>query len=251
MRKIVDISLINDELHILDLRVKILEDIVDKFYVVQATKTFSGLKKKCLSSEDYSHPKVEFVTIDFPDGLDTWSKEYYQRNYKVDLSSYSPDDLVLLSDLDEVPNPEVLKQLSENFDINTIYGFSQIMHQYFLNNQNTSELWAGTRALSVEKYSSELTPQQVRMSAASILLKDGGWHWSFLGDEESLRNKIISYSHQEHNNNYTLDSIIYRLNNNEDIFERGFVLKAVEIDETYPKYVRENQDKLEKYIKRA
>ena len=250
MRKIVDVTLYNNELHVLDLRVNILQDVVDVFYVVQATQTFSGLPRKIL--ESYDHPKVKLVTIDFPDGLTTWDRDHYQRNYKVDVSGYSADDIVLISDLDEIPNPDVVEFLRENFDETQSYSFSQIMHQYYLNNQNISEPWAGTRAVSVGKYLAPiLVPQALRDTEANIGLANGGWHWSFLGDEEFLKAKIESYAHQEYNNRFTLDSIVYRKDDNKDIFDRGFILKTVELDEQYPKYVRENQELLAPYIKKV
>jgi len=261
MRKIIDVTLINTELHLLDLRINILQDVVDEFYVVQATKTFSGLPKKTFSHNDYSHPKLHYVTIEFPEGLGTWDRDHYQRNYKVlDITGYkrdpemslklSDDDIVLISDLDEVPNPEKLLELKKTFNPDLTYSFTQIMHQYYLNNQNISEPWAGSKACSVERYTSDnLIPQQLRDSSGHQLIENGGWHWSFLGDEEFLKNKIESYAHQEHNNRFTKDSIIYRKDDNKDIFDRGFTLQTVKLDSTYPTYILENQDKLKQYIK--
>jgi len=89
----------------------------------------------------------------------------------------------------------------------------------------------------------------LRDSSGHQLIENGGWHWSFLGDEEFLKNKIESYAHQEHNNRFTKDSIIYRKDDNKDIFDRGFTLQTVKLDSTYPTYILENQDKLKQYIK--
>lgn len=250
MPKVIDIVLYNNEYHVLDLRVNILQDVVDKFYVVQSNRTFSGIPKSILV--DYPHDKVEVVTIEYPENLDTWGRDRYHRNYKVDLSQFAPDDIVICSDLDEVPNPDKVQWLKENFDPNKSYTFEQINHQYYLNNRNLSEPWAASNAVSVEKYLSPgLVVQALRDNPCDIMIPDGGWHWTFLGGEEILQRKIISYAHQEHNNNYTLDSIKYRMIENQDIFNRGFVLQVFPIDtDDYPKYVRENQDKLAEYIKR-
>ena len=247
---IADIVLYNNELHVLDLRIAIMEEFVDKFYVVQSTKTFQGHPKPIL--ESHPHPKVQLVTIEYPEGLDTWGRDRYHRNFKVDFQGeFAPHDIVLCSDLDEVINPDSLQWLKNNFDPNKTYSFEQINHQYYLNNRNLSESWAGSKACSVEKYlSPNLVVQAHRDSQNHELIKKGGWHWTFLGGEDVLKRKIQSYAHTEHNNNYTIDSIKYRIESNEDIFQRGFELKVFPIDsDDYPNYVRTHQEELAKYIK--
>lgn len=245
--KIVDIFLYNGEEFLLNLRRAILKDVVDLFIVKQATTTFSGTPRE-LFEPDQDNTKTEI--IQFPEGLDTWGRDRYQRGYTLDLEKYGVDDnwIILTSDLDEVPNPEALIWLKENFDEKEVYSFEQTMFQYFLNVMNVSEPWAGTRACSLETYK-KIDAETLRQQYMNNILPDAGWHWSFLGGREMIEKKIKSYAHQEYNNDYIINDINNRINENRDIFERGYELKITAIDSTFPKYIQENQELLSKYIK--
>jgi len=253
MPKIIDVVMFNNEIEMLDLRINILDQAVDAFYVVQADQTHQGNPKGCILS--HCDERVHVATISFPDGLDNWGRENYQRQYKVDLSQYSPDDIVMISDIDEVPDPVKLQLLrDELWDPQYYYAFEQTMHQYYLNNVNTTEPWSGTRALSVENYNS-IDLQSLRgdwgiINHRPIIIPDAGWHWSFLGSEEVIRTKITSYAHSEFNNDGVLNSIEDSIKNNTDIFGRNNQLEVVPIDGRYPEYIRNNQNKLQYLIKK-
>ena len=49
---------------------------------------------------------------------------------------------------------------------------------------------------------------------------DGGWHLSFVGGIDRIKEKIKGYSHQEYNNNHILSSIEGKINGNSDLFGR-------------------------------
>ncbi len=247
--KIVDITLYNGEKFLLDIRREILKDVVDLFIVKQATTTFSGLPRE-LFVPDQENTKTEVVN--FPENLDTWGRDRYQRGHILDLEKYGVDDnwIILTSDLDEVPDPNALEWLKENFEDDEIYSFEQTMFQFFLNVVNTSESWAGTRACSLKTYK-KIDAETLRQQYMTNVLPNAGWHWSFLGGKQMVENKIKSYAHQEYNSEFILNDINRKINENKDIFERGFVLKTVTIDENFPEYIRENQEKLQKYIKKV
>ena len=246
MASVIDIVTFNNEFHLLDLRVKILENVVDRFYVIEATQTHQGAPKECRGHE-YVHPKVQIVTIDFPENLDNWGRENYQRAYAIRLEEFETNDMVLTGDLDEIPDPEAIAWLKDNWDPTQIYLFNQLMFQYYLNNRNFSEEWHGTRATNLANYY-KFNGQGLRF-IDGLKLPNAGWHFSFLGGQEVLRKKITEYAHSEFNNDEVLDSIEERLKNNQDIFNRGMILETVEIDESFPQYIRDNQDKLQEFIK--
>jgi beta-1,4-mannosyl-glycoprotein beta-1,4-N-acetylglucosaminyltransferase len=251
MREIVDIFLFNNEIEVLDLRVKILEDVVDKFIVREATHTFQGEPKECLAST-YKHPKVFVSTIETPTALDTWERERFQRSFKINFEEFGikENSIILTSDLDEIPDPKALLWLRDNFNSDAIYAFEQKMYQYYLNVRNLSEEWSGSRACSTEtylKYDAEFLRQRKDLC---LTILDAGWHWSFLGGEEQIEKKIASYSHEEYDNEEVIKQIAKRMLNNEDVFGRGFTLQTVPLDDSYPSYILENQDKLSHLIRK-
>ena len=65
-----------------------------------------------------------------------------------------------------------------------------------------------------------------------------------------IERKIKSYAHQEYNNDFIIDDITSKMNENKDIFERGFNLKTVTIDDSFPDYIVQNQMTLSEFIKR-
>jgi len=247
-KPVVDIFLYNGEKFLLDLRREILKDVVDLFIVKQGNTTFSGQPRE-LFVPDQENTKTE--VIHFPENLDTWGRDRYQRGYILDLEQYGVNDdwIVLTSDLDEVPDPKAVAWLKDNFNEDEIYSFEQTMFQYYLNVVNTSEPWAGTRACSLENYK-KIDAETLRQQYMTNVLPNAGWHWSFLGGKEMIENKIKSYAHQEYNNEFILNDLNRKMNENTDVFERGFELKTVTIDDSFPEYIVNNQMLLQEYIRR-
>ena len=78
---------------------------------------------------------------------------------------------------------------------------------------------------------------------------DGGWHFSYLNSPEQILNKIKSFSHGEFNiKKISVKDIEEKIKNNEDIFNRGFKLKKVRIDNSYPSFIVNNIEKFSKWI---
>ena len=80
-------------------------------------------------------------------------------------------------------------------------------------------------------------------------ISNGGWHFSYMGGTNKIKEKIQAYSAQEFNNTSVLEQIDNNVNNNTDVLFRGHKLKVVQLDNTYPVYVVNNKDKFANYIK--
>src|SRR3954470_19749172 len=115
-----DTVLLNDELDLLELRLRVLGDIVDRFVVVEADRTFTGLPKP-LHLADNRHrftpwrdklvPVVATLDAQAPS---PWDREHQQERRQRDaLSGLDADDLLVVGDIDEVPHPHVLRHLAE------------------------------------------------------------------------------------------------------------------------------------------
>ena len=98
-----------DEDLLLDLRLNILNDFVDFFVIVEGNKTWQNNSKKLkFDINKYSKfkNKIKYIKVeDLPEGEDPYKRENYQRNSILrGLSNADDEDIIMISDLDEIPN---------------------------------------------------------------------------------------------------------------------------------------------------
>jgi beta-1,4-mannosyl-glycoprotein beta-1,4-N-acetylglucosaminyltransferase len=260
MTKIVDSFLCFNELDLLDLRLNILNDYVDYFVVTEANQTFSGNVKEFLYSKNEERfskfaNKIVYNPVNIPDTFSvTWDREIYQRNSPINelVKLFSDDDLILTSDIDEIPSTEVLKEYKNWFKLDELFHFKQNMYMYYINNFKTNQ-WFGTRACSLS-YLKSRTIDEIRQATenefklSGYVIENAGWHFSYLGGEEQIRYKIESFSHQEYNNDYVKSKIKQFLDSNNDILGRNCIHQKVDIDDSYPDYIIDNIEKLSIFI---
>lgn len=286
MSKIYDSFCFFNELDILELRLNILNDVVDKFIICESSVTFTGKEKKFYFEENkkrYSkfldkiiHVKVfdtpnsfydlkkfsnpnqdqKYVNeiIDFINTTTTfdkysqvqWGREFFQKEcVRRGMSECLDEDIILFSDCDEIPNPEILRYITHIISVEEFYKFNQNMYYYFLNVLKEKN-WRGT-TLGTYKYLKNYSYNNLR-NQNNIEIENGGWHFSYMGGLEMIKQKIEAYSHQEYNNDFIKNNLENNINNFNDPFFRG-KLQKVEIDDTYPKYILDNLDKYKAFIK--
>jgi beta-1,4-mannosyl-glycoprotein beta-1,4-N-acetylglucosaminyltransferase len=246
MHSVVDVVLYNNERDLLDLRINILRDVVDQFIVIEAAETFQGGVKSCL----VRHPEARVITLPYLDGSSTWERERYQRGYPLNLRPLSADAIILTGDVDEVPNPTEVDRLRRDFDSLEIYLFELAFYEYYLNVRGLTSPWKGTRACSLSMYETQTGAGIRDRRLFCRNLPNAGWHWSFLGGIDEVKRKLQSYSHSGYNDAKHLEYAERRFAGNEDVFGR-FPLQTTEIDESYPLYIRENQDVLAHLIRKT
>ena len=132
------------------------------------------------------------------------------------------------------------------------------MYTYKLNLQNLDESnWLGSR-VTRKKYLTSMQDLRNlkfkkfpfwRIDKRNLQILDGGWHFSYLQTPEEILNKIKSFSHGEFNNEtINLEDIENKISKNQDIFNRGFKLKKVDLDNNFPSYIINNKTKFSKWI---
>ena len=107
-----------DEDLLLDLRLNILNDFVDFFVIVEGNKTWQNNSKKLkFDINKYSKfkNKIKYIKVeDLPEGEDPYKRENFQRNSILrGLSNADDEDIIMISDLDEIPNPKVLSNFKK------------------------------------------------------------------------------------------------------------------------------------------
>lgn len=221
--KIFDCVPFFNEFEQLRLRIALLEHLVDRFVVLEAHQTHTGKPKPLHLSESVDaallqHPKLVVRAVDLPVGESNWEREQYQRDavggVLRDLGA-SAGDLVLVSDVDEIPAPAAVRRAAEVLGAcaqRTILVFEQRLFYFRLNFElvwSRKLPWLGTAASLYGHTRSvnglRTTARRIRgrhsqgydRGARVYRLPEGGWHFSYLGGDEALRNKLAAFAHQE------------------------------------------------------
>lgn len=251
---IVDCFTFFNELELLEIRLNELNPWVDKFVLVEGTVTYTNKKKKLFYYENkkffksFNHKITHVVVEDSPNVFgNPWIIEEYQFNAITrGLSKCAENDIILLSCVDEIPNKETRNDWSPLK--NNIIGLNQRLFYYYLNLEVVNQPpWVGTRIVRYADINQNFTPYIIRHSIPNRVIHNGGWHFSFMGGAERIREKIFSYSHQEFNNPRfnTLSKIKIALSSNRDLFHRGFEMKISDLN-TLPDFVVKNAQRYKK-----
>ena len=251
--KIFDCFLFFNELDMLELRMEILNDYVDYFVVTESSVTFSGKKKELILEKNFSrfdkfkHKMIYNVVENTPMDTDAWGREIFQRNAMVrQLGGCDDFDIVITGDLDEAPNLEKMQEWYRSYEL---FHMNQKFYYYWLNGFKRNN-WYGTKVCNygmLKKY----TPDELRnVKHFGYEVLNGGWHWSYLGSPDQIKEKLGAFSHTEFDNDYYKNSIEDNMKKNKDLFFRNNEsIQIVPIDDSYPPYIKNNQNKLSKYIK--
>jgi beta-1,4-mannosyl-glycoprotein beta-1,4-N-acetylglucosaminyltransferase len=220
-----------DEDMLLDLRLNTLDKFVKKFVITEANYTHNGNGKKLkfdINNFRKFKDKIIYIVVDkqpenillIKEGeskdkrgekliLNGMARDYYQReNLSKGLSNAEDDDLILISDLDEIPN---LNNLDFSKINNSILIFEQKMFYYKLNLLYKDYTWLGTKAI---KNKNLISPQWLRNIKGKkypnwridtffskkkysnlLFIKNGGWHFTCLRTPEELQKKLLNFAH--------------------------------------------------------
>lgn len=159
-----------------------------------------------------------------------WGNDFFQRECiwrALTQASPAPDDMILISDVDEIPNPVTVVTCKEQLRPGELLCFRQHEFCYYLNYFHNSD-WIGTCCFIYSSFEN-VSLNAIRFSAKRDeglfprLIEHGGWHFTSMGNVEAIKKKIMSWGHREYNNNYTLSSVDYNVKHGYDIFRRpGF-----------------------------
>jgi Glycosyltransferase family 17 len=202
--KIFDCFVFNDELELLELRLETSASIVDAFVLVEATKTFSGADKPlhyALNESRFSRwrDKLRHVVVDdMPLGTGRrWDAEVHQRNALLrGLDGAAENDVVLVSDADELVHPEVLLTLRSCRDL---VGLEMPRAFHFANwNVPSSRFAIAARAMPYGRL--EDPHRQRNHVSPDRVIRNAGHHFTSLGGVAALVRKFETYSHAEMDN---------------------------------------------------
>lgn len=194
---ILDVFLYAGERDMAELRVQTMRDHVDTMVAVSCNLTHQSKL-----AHNYPPPSgCEWVIVEadpIPDGRGghgthwyQWIERQHRDGMRQAVVGASARDLVLISDVDEIPDPTRLGEL-EKVAQETPVAIPMRMHGFALDYLYPRP-WRGTTASLV----CDLAPQAHRDWRHRLPEAGGGWHLSWMGDLDEKRRKLESFSHAE------------------------------------------------------
>ena len=294
--KIFDCFMYFDEEQVLDLRLNVLYQNVDYFVIVESTYNHKGEKRNLLFNskkfEKFNDKIIYLVYDKIPqlvepiketdnekekDGkyiMNALYRENAQRDFILEgLKSAKKDDLILISDVDEIPK---LSSVNLNQIKNEIILFKQDMFYYKYNLSLPNFKWTGTKAV---KRKNLVSPQWLRnvkdrkypfyrvdtffsdKKYINIqIINDGGWHFSNIKSPEMIEHKLRSYLHHREFDQVSLSikeinelvkkkQAIYDLRVDKRVNKvgNGVILENFEMKKL-PNYINNNIDKYKNWL---
>ena len=283
-----------DEDIILDIRLNTLNKFVSKFIICEAKFNHNGIKKNLkfnINNFKKFENKIEYLVLeDQPKNLfeikdnepinirnskildNALMRENFQRNYCYKrLKDFSEDDLVMINDLDEIPN-------LENFTYEgKITIFMQKMYYYKLNLQYPKFNWTGSRICKIKDLQSPQWLRNIKPKNYPLwrldtffskkkytnikFVKEGGWHFTNIKNARDLDFKMRNFLHHlEYEksglNLFDLEKLIKNKQimydhkadkTDQNKWKSSKKLEKVELS-TLPNYIQENSSKLNQWL---
>ena len=272
MKKVYDCFAFFNELDLLELRLRELWDVVDHFVIVEATRTFQKKEKPLYFVQNRERfkqfeSKIIHVVVDkYPTfwtkfrRVTSWHYDNHQKEGILKgLAGAGPDDLIIVSDLDEIP---LAQKVTEFRDQAGIRVFEQFQSYYYLNyvcthihdyggkavaqrNRAGFGRWRGTVMLEKKLIKTIKATRNFRDEEGPHihLIENGGWHFSYMGGIEKIIHKIDSWTHVEYNNERynSRDKVIQNVMQGRDLFEEGMRYELRDLDDpalAFPNEIR-------------
>lgn len=268
-----------NELELLELRLEQHAPHVDHFVLGEATTTFSGKTKPLVYKENaarfrrFADKIIHVVIDDAPAGLSAWEREHFQRDALIrGLEGSRPDDVVLISDVDEILRHDALQRLAAApLGRAEVRCFELRWYQFFFNLQ-LEEMWIrnGPRAArrrilrgmtdlrAVKGPVAGVGRDLARRLKASTRLRswvrrtiehDAGWHFSWIGDADRVAEKAGAIPPQvgiDATFAEKADALIADRAGAGREARDG--VKIVPLDESFPAYLQQNADRLAAFL---
>jgi len=258
-----------NELDILEIRLEENWDTTDYFVIAESDHTHSGIPKEFILEKNWDRfkkyaEKIRHIKITdsieeqrkyFPNDSDEWVREKFQRYALIrGLEDRAPEDLIIISDCDEVPRSAMIQLIKEDTNGYDRYilniphfhfrlNYFRIKPEVCFSNIMVVKGHAFTNPMSEREY----TFPWFREPENTVYVDHGGWQWSDFGNDEHVINKLKSFCHLDQNNPDQLDfiNLDWIIANKRD---RGPTdtdqrFEYAIIDDYFPKYVKENLDR--------
>jgi beta-1,4-mannosyl-glycoprotein beta-1,4-N-acetylglucosaminyltransferase len=276
--KIIDASMFFNELELLEIRLNELDPIVDYFVIAESLERHGSSKPKAAFIQEnwdvvkpFEH-KIKYVLLPYLEPAYTspssgWKRENYQRNVLMShvsaLSTTPNEDILIVSDADEIPRAATIKD-----NLPTIAkGLNRLSLELFFYNVNRfvglSCGGAGFPIVGPVSYFQKAATMQFDVDRVSVglsahrgiaynLIANGGWHFSYFGGIDRMRNKVSSFAETYHDlvvtfRGRTDAQIAADIATGEDIYHRGIYQPFTRRETNDPRLPAHFLNNLERY----
>jgi len=268
-----------NELDLLEIRFNLLYDSVDHFVITECPYTIMGDEKPLYYWENRKrfdkfndkviHDVMEEIPDNFSDYVEKkkyhtpygntdrncgqayitiplrYQRDIYARNYtsySLEKAGVNDDDIVITSDADEIINPLVLENM-DWFDGHNHYVALQRTFYYKLNLLREED-WMGSRICKWRILKDSSVDELRQNHPQSYRIEKGGWHWSYFGNVETIEQKLEACADSHHGSS----DLQEKIDNGLDPVGRGLGYDMVPLDDSFPEYILNNQEKYSKFI---
>ena len=264
--KIYDCFTFYNEYDLLELRLKEHFDYVDYFVIAEANKTHQGRDKEFLLEQNWDrykdfHDKIIHIKVDdMPTHPNAWVLENFQRNALArGLGSADPDDIMVVSDCDEVMRGETFDVMREtDYDLWTCRApMFYFKINYMMTQPNSYYINAVASRVKSGHKPQDLRNMTLRFSQLPydyvddklFTIQHAGWHFTYFGNTEHAKNKLLNFAHQESNHwadKINVDEILTRKGGIDPNSPERF--EYIKIDDYFPETVVNDLDRWKDYI---
>ncbi len=289
--KLFDCFMYYDEDLLLNIRLNILSKFVDKFVISEAKYLHNGKRKKLnfqINKFEKFKNKIEYIVVDSEPKniipisskddiqtadekkiLNSLKRENFQREMLLKgLIDIDNEDVIMISDIDEIPNLDSFKINELNNDIAI---FKQKMFYYKFNLYYENFNWFGSKAVKKKNFISPQWLRNIKNKNYAFwridtlfskkkynnikFIEDGGWHFTCIKKPQDVHEKLLSYLHHQdyENSNINIDKLKEKMTNKEILYDHSKdkknenkwltskKLKNIEIN-LLPEYLRNNKN---------
>jgi len=210
---IIDTLLFNNEFDMLDIHLAITDHYVDRWIVLEASRTFSGIEKPYhltdnLKKYNEKYPgRIQVIQLPLTaDQTNLICETTMRQGFKTALSSCNSDDIIIHGDLDEVIDPAKWSKIVDLMDQHNrpvSCGFDMYMYRV---DQRADRGWKGS---VVARRGMFETPHDLYKGDQAVVKRKNrshcvginesvGWHWTWMGSDDLIKNKVISCIESQH-----------------------------------------------------
>jgi len=260
--KVYDCFMFFNELDVLEIRLEELWNSVDIFVIAEANISHAGNPKDYIFENNKERfvkymSKIRHLKIDdVPTNIDAMAKDRYQRSALIrGLHDIEPEDIIIVSDLDEIPRAEAVEMVKTDENDYERYIFTIPMFQFKMNymkycdiSKQPNIMVTRGRVFTDPQQEREYTFPWVQKPADLVFIDHGGWHFTYFGDMAHAITKLKNFAHTESNIPRFTDgklTIEWMIENKYGLWgpDHQERYDIVQVDDYFPKYITENLDR--------